>query len=257
MLGTIILDAYRTDERKEVVAALDELCSPRDLYGWASAGVYCFWNRIDRTILYIGLSVDLPLRFREHNRLRKIVARGNKAQQIDTYFAEVDYLGFSIFLQSPMAQSLSARALLPFGADGPSVRELYGHTVAHGTESIRRAEGIWLEAHRQAYGWLPPWNRIGGLAKARVDVGPTTALAFDVLTGRRDSLIAARHTLREIAASPTLEGVESFLHGARQLALPFGRDIRDFLEGLPGYDERREYIESENYLQRSPQVPGP
>ncbi|HYP22843.1 MAG TPA: hypothetical protein VEV43_04660 [Actinomycetota bacterium] len=95
------------------------------------------------------------------------------------------------------------------------------------------------------------------MAKARIDMGPTTALAFEALTTRRDSLIVARHTLREIAASPVLEGAESFLHGARQLALIFGRDPREFLDRVPCHPERRAWMQSQRYLERTPDVPGP
>lgn len=44
MFGTIIIDAYRKDEAVKISEALDDLCSPTDNYGCASAGVYCFWN---------------------------------------------------------------------------------------------------------------------------------------------------------------------------------------------------------------------
>lgn len=40
--------------------AIDDLCSPKDNYGWASAGIYCFW-------VYIGLAGDLAERFKQHN----------------------------------------------------------------------------------------------------------------------------------------------------------------------------------------------
>ena len=44
MFGTVIIDAYRKDEAMEMANAIDDLCSPNDTYGWASAGIYCFWD---------------------------------------------------------------------------------------------------------------------------------------------------------------------------------------------------------------------
>ena len=42
MFGTVIIDAYRKEEALEMADAIDDLCSPTDNYGWASAGIYCF-----------------------------------------------------------------------------------------------------------------------------------------------------------------------------------------------------------------------
>lgn len=42
MFGTVIIDAYRKEEAMEMANAIDDLCSPKDNYGWASAGIYCF-----------------------------------------------------------------------------------------------------------------------------------------------------------------------------------------------------------------------
>ncbi|WP_268056013.1 hypothetical protein [Clostridium estertheticum] len=42
MFGTVIIDEYKKDEKEQIANTLDDLCSPKDMYGWASAGVYCF-----------------------------------------------------------------------------------------------------------------------------------------------------------------------------------------------------------------------
>lgn len=42
MFGTVIIDAYRKEEATEMVNAIDDLCSPKDNHGWASARIYCF-----------------------------------------------------------------------------------------------------------------------------------------------------------------------------------------------------------------------
>ncbi len=44
MFGTVIIDAYRKEEILEMANAIDDLCSPTDNCGWASAGIYCFWD---------------------------------------------------------------------------------------------------------------------------------------------------------------------------------------------------------------------
>lgn len=43
MFGTVIIDAYRESEKQQMAYAIDDLCCPTDNYGWASAGIYCFW----------------------------------------------------------------------------------------------------------------------------------------------------------------------------------------------------------------------
>ncbi len=59
MFGTVIIDAYRKEEIEEMANAIDDLCSPTDSCGWASAGIYCFWDYYAEAILYIGLAGDL------------------------------------------------------------------------------------------------------------------------------------------------------------------------------------------------------
>lgn len=44
MFGTVIVDAYKKSETTEIATAIDDLCCPTDNYGWASAGIYCFWD---------------------------------------------------------------------------------------------------------------------------------------------------------------------------------------------------------------------
>ena len=53
MFGTVIIDAYRKEEALEMAEAIDDLCGPNDNYGWASAGIYCFWDYYIEEILYM------------------------------------------------------------------------------------------------------------------------------------------------------------------------------------------------------------
>ena len=69
MLGTIILQSYRKEEIKKVAESLNELCHPNENYGWASAGVYAYWNYRTHEVLYIGLASDLTPKIQTTQRL--------------------------------------------------------------------------------------------------------------------------------------------------------------------------------------------
>ena len=110
MLRTIILDAYKENEKGKIAHALNELCSPRDNYGWASAGIYCYWNYYTHETYYIGLAVDLAERFKQHNGFYpKIDTKTCKKKEIDNYFRSEEKLGFSIIVQSPLSQPITSK----------------------------------------------------------------------------------------------------------------------------------------------------
>ena len=50
MFGTFIVDAYPKIEAKEIADSLEETCSPNDFVGWASSGIYSFWNYYTKEI---------------------------------------------------------------------------------------------------------------------------------------------------------------------------------------------------------------
>lgn len=93
MFGTIIMDSYKSDEVELMSQYIDDLCSPMDLYGWASAGIYSFWDYYTKEILYIGLASDLYVRFRQHNGLLPISENACKFKQIRSYFPCMKDLG--------------------------------------------------------------------------------------------------------------------------------------------------------------------
>lgn len=110
MFGTIISDAYKESEKQQIATSLDELCSPLDTYGWASSGIYSFWDYETREIFYIGLAVDLTERFKQHNGLSTISEEGCKVKQINEYFSSgYEKLGYSIFVQSPLSQAITSK----------------------------------------------------------------------------------------------------------------------------------------------------
>ena len=82
MFGTVIIDAYRENEKQQMADAIDDLCCPNDNYGWASAGIYCFWDYYTHEVLYIGLAGDLAERFMQHNGLLHVES-GSKEKQIN------------------------------------------------------------------------------------------------------------------------------------------------------------------------------
>ena len=83
--------------------------SPEDIYGWASAGIYCFWDIQTRQPLYIGLAVDLGSHFQQHNGLKQCDPRGCKLQRIQQYFSEYEAIGYSVLVQIlSTSQSLPA-----------------------------------------------------------------------------------------------------------------------------------------------------
>ena len=89
MFGTVIIDAYRKEEALEMADAIDDLCSPTDNYGWASAGIYCFWDYYAEAVLYIGLAGDLAERFKQHNGILPI-KEGSKQNKLKIIFQEMN-----------------------------------------------------------------------------------------------------------------------------------------------------------------------
>ena len=108
MFGTVIIDAYRKEETIEIADAVEDLCSPNANYGWASAGIYCFWDYYIEEILYIGLAGDLAERFKQHNGILPL-KEGSKQKKIEEYFSKNERLGYTIFVQSPLSQPLVHR----------------------------------------------------------------------------------------------------------------------------------------------------
>ena len=44
-LNLMQTDNARAITERTLAEAIEDLCSPNDSYGWASAGIYCFWRR--------------------------------------------------------------------------------------------------------------------------------------------------------------------------------------------------------------------
>jgi hypothetical protein len=206
MWGTIVLDAYRWEQRRAMRDALEDIASPRDMYGFASGGIYCFWDVDTRDVLYIGKAVDLPDRFAAHHGLGGN-RRGSKYDEIRAHFATADELGFSVMLRSASSQTNVARLRRQVEEDfGPIDDEVWEFRYGRRLEAEREiadAEGIGLRSYLLGNGTLPPWNQIEGRVNtwaARMTRPDSTR---DLMTGTVDSLLQARRSITELANDPT------------------------------------------------------
>lgn len=66
MWVTIVRDHFGSGERPDIRAALEEIASPLDTWGWSSNAVYTFWDPQSREVLYVRLAVDIAERFAQH-----------------------------------------------------------------------------------------------------------------------------------------------------------------------------------------------
>lgn len=256
MFGTVILDAYTKAETEELAAAIDDICCPRDHYGWASAGIYCFWDYNTHEVLYIGLASDLYERFRQHNGLITMPEEGCKYQQIQEYFSSHKKLGYTIFVQSPLSQPLVHRN-----------RDLYekmakehnspiqNYISDQGINDIKRVEGILIEAYRKDSGHFPPWNKVGGSIEGQNRVMKNNiniVKSFCNPQMYEVSPIVSRSTIRELSNNPTYEGFESFLHAVRTRVLILGMDYIEALKFQNSHDTYGWYkrIYKEGYLDK-------
>lgn len=208
MLLTILSDQYRAKESAEISAALSDLCSPNDNYGWSSAGLYCYWNPANSEILYIGLSVDLGRRFSQHNGLENFDSTGTKREEITNFFKSNEKLGFSVFLQSSLDQpnlSVAAKERL----------QLPGF---EGIINMRNGEGTLLQAYRDMTGKFPTWNKMGG-AKSGAKHASNGHFNFfkDLSEMQHTSVMRSELSLRTLSDDDNAHeaNLEIALHGLR------------------------------------------
>jgi hypothetical protein len=246
MLGTIILDSFKQAESAEIAKALDDLCSPDDNYGWASTGVYSFFDVDTKETLYLGLAQDFAERFRQHTGLHACDAKCCKKEKIYEYFRRKEKLGFGIFGQSPLSQPTVRR--------NKKERTGFEDDDLAGLSYAKTAEGQLIEAYRLTHGKFPPWNAIGGAKKGQAKASKEHIAIVKSLSGNTESPIVARSTLRELSSDPAVEIYEETLHAARLLAA-FDSDLMGALNILnmhPGTNISLEtYIQ---YLQRTPKL---
>lgn len=83
---------------------------------------------------------------------------------------------------------------------------------------MQHGEGHLIESYRAAIGAWPLWNRVGGSTVGQTMNIETPSTLHEVVTNSRDSLLAARRTLRQLSIEPTAEWFEQVLHTARMWA---------------------------------------
>ena len=256
MFGTVILDAYSQDETEKLASAIDDLCCPCDSYGWASAGIYSFWDYNTHEVMYIGLASDLAVRFKQHNGLLSMPEEGCKLNQIQEYFKSHEKLGYTIFVQSPLSQPMVHRN-----------RELYERIAAEhnssvqdyaseqGLADIKRVEGILIEAFNKYYGRFPAWNKVGGSIAGQQNVLPNNINIVKSFSNPQSYVInpiVSRSTIRELSDNPTFEGYESYLHCVRMYVLMMGMDFSDALNFANKWDRFGWYkrMSEDGYLEK-------
>jgi len=255
MLGTVIIDAYRKEEAINMANAIEDLCSPKDNYGWASAGIYCFWDYYAEAVLYIGLAGDLAERFKQHNGILP-VKDGSKQKQIEEYFSRNERLGYTIFVQSPLSQPLVHRNRDMYEGfarqNNSPVEDLLSE---QGREDIKRVEGILIEAFRKKYGHFPRWNEIGGSTigqKKVMENNINIVMSFCQPDDYRISPIVSRSTIRELSQNSEWAWYENYLHAVRMNILIHGMEYQEALEFVKKNDiiDTYEEMQKRGYMKK-------
>lgn len=256
MHATIVQNAYRQNEVQDIVRYLEDLCSPDESYGWASSGIYSFWNYETKEVLYIGLAVDLAERFKQHNGLIPMAANGCKLEKIQEYFTVNEKLGYSVFLQSPISQPVTRKNIKTWFKHDISQVSIKDFAEEQSKRDLRQIEGILIEAFRMRHNRLPLWNNMGGsLTGQRNTTKGNYEIVYD-FSHQRNSPLVSRSTLKELSENETYELYENFLHGVRQLMLYVGvgtgMSYNEALKIALQRDELNVYGEiiKENYLQK-------
>lgn len=258
MFGTIIMDSYKADEAESMSQNIDEICSPMDTVGWASTGIYSFWDYYTKDVLYIGLASDLCVRFRQHNGLLPIDENACKVRQIQDYFSGHERLGYSILVQSPMSQPIVHRneSLYRKFLDCPKGMPIPNYAGEEGLEHIRQAEGQLIESYKQVVGEIPPWNKIGGDVFSRRYASESNFLyvvrAFS--SGTADNYLVSRSTIRELAENAAYEWFEVQLHGLRMMMLTMRMSFEEAVSTQkklnPYFEAEWDRIVSTEYLKK-------
>lgn len=226
MFGTVIIDAYSAEETESLALAIDDLCCPCDNYGWASAGIYSFWDYNTHEVLYIGLASDLAVRFRQHNGLLSMPEEGCKHNFIQDYFKSHSKLGYTIFVQSPLSQPMVHRNKELFEKMAAEHNSpIKDYVSEQGIADIKRVEGILIEAYNQFYGRFPAWNKVGGSVAGQRRVMQNNINIVKSFSNPQlyaVNPIVSRSTIRELSDNPSYEGYESYLHTARMYVLMMG-----------------------------------
>lgn len=257
MFGTIIKDSYKQIEAYNFAEAIDEICSPNDIYGWSSSGLYCFWDYYTSEIYYIGLAVDLAERFRQHNGIIKANDTSCKKDKIFEYFSKNDRLGYSIFVQSSLNQPKTHRndEIIRSYLDLSSEDIIPNFPGSEGKELIQEIEGAFIESYKLFLGKLPKWNNIGGLRYGQLlgSVQNYLKILKYLTKNSNSSDFIAKSTIKELADSPMFTGFEINIHAIRmkmyKYDLSFEEAIKE-LENWQPFCDSIEIIKQQKYLNK-------
>lgn len=250
MFRTIISEAYKFDEREKIYEYIDDLCSPKDTYGWSSNGIYCYWNYYTKEILYIGLARDLGERFRQHNGLVSCNENSCKIMEIKKYFEENEKIGFSIIVQSPLAQ------MTTFKNSKESFFNIESIQNEEYRNNLSEIEGKLISAHEKCFGHIPKWNKINGELK-NYELKNTSI--FKYLTLKEDSILNARVSLKELSESPEYTFYETYLHGVKLMnkyeesPIFYKKMIEEFKK-FDLFSDMRPYNEIYNYIKKRVEI---
>ena len=240
MFGTVIIDAYTKDEVEQLAFAIDDICSPNDSYGWASAGIYSFWDYNTHEILYIGLASDLAERFKQHNGLLSMPEEGCKLRQIQEYFNTHEKLGYTIFVQSPLSQPMVHRNKTQYEKIASELNtHVKDYASDQGIADIKRVEGILIESFNRYYRRLPAWNKVGGSIAGQHRVMENNINIVKCFSNPQEfaiNPIVSRSTIRELSNNPSYAAHESYLHVVRMYVLMMGLDYKDALSLANRFD---------------------
>lgn len=214
MFGTFIHDEYNFESAKEIRDALEDIASPNDTWGWASAGIY-FFRKVDtHEILYIGLASNLGSRFAQHNGLVKFQEDGCKFNYLKEYLSKNEKIGLTVFVQSVLEQTKVAA----------SINEDFLLPDANGIDSIKFTEGYLIRLHEIVEGKKPVWNIANGDKRGQIlandSVGPYLLKCVDP---NLKSPFTSKHTLRELAEDKCSwrAAEETEMHVIRMMALNY------------------------------------
>lgn len=264
MLATIIVNQYTSADVATLAEAVEELCSPKNGYGWSSSGIYSFWNVETKEVLYVGLAIDLPLRFQQHNGLSPCPENCCKRSQIHEHFQVQARLGLSIFVQSTLQQAISHRwesanagklewIAENFGFFEPTdVKEDLNYDLIN---ALRATESAMLAVHKKDNGHFPAWNKMGGLNLNFADFQLNNARYFlRSLTDDQPQYdpFTARSSLREMVKYSITERYEMYLHAVRIHMLSFGTSMECAFKVVPDTFGDMPQILKENYLNKKP-----
>ena len=247
MLCTVIRDVYRQNDTKMLAEALDDIASPIDQNGWASAGVYCFWDPNTNEILYIGLAADLGQRVMQHNGLKPCNEEGCKFQQVQEWFKLHEELGFSILVQSMLSQPRTSRNSEVYE---PSLFLKMHPELFDPLGAIRMTEGLLIGSEKVENNRLPPWNKIGGSRVGAQKATKSHNQLARLFTYSDNDEFVARKSIRDVSENPTFEAFELHLHGVRQLMAVHGINFEEAWDATPDSLHAKARIVEQGYLKQ-------